>query len=473
MVDREAVLKLLQQRHCVFLKPIFYDDWLKSQPTLASNNLEQHCQALYRHFLNSDITVSSQPVLQNTRIPPKMVLQLQDTTDTSHSLFSLVDDLDKNGKIKRGHLKWIMTDGTRDIMVYELEQVGSMQLLTPFGSKVLITSAQYMNGLLLVKPENMTLLGGQVRALYGDTMEKELQRRFNKKLDEQTTQRRTTSNSISTAQNRANPPKSLSISRTTTTSTSILSPLPSSSSSSSSQSIMRSSSSFQSPEKINSPTSTSRSPSKLSLRTAKRGNSTTKNSNTTTTTTITNHQPITTVQTSTQSVHDVVDYPGAEDLIGKNSKIDRIDDGLSTNKPITVPELRMLLQNIDENKLTEDYDKVTVQIQGCVIRTMKVIPNKGIYLTVELLEHSHDKKIIATFMYNGIDSLYEGYTLEELSQMRKTSGVHTVTEKVFAPLRRRFNNIRAELEIDLTLTMKDDKYGLIRKGIKFTPLPSL
>jgi hypothetical protein len=99
-----------------------------------------------------------------------------------------------------------MTDGAQDIVVYELNKNTTFGLKTPFGSKVndqlgcvicrkanllypsfeqiQITSGEYVNGLLLVKPEHIKLLGGQVKALYGDTMENELLRRYTQRLKE-------------------------------------------------------------------------------------------------------------------------------------------------------------------------------------------------------------------------------------------------------------------------------------------------
>lgn len=136
MAHAELVLDLLKQRHGILLKRTFYDTWYQSQ-SLNTSTPEQLYQSILTHFLNTDIASSSQPSIQRNFLGQRTItLQLQDTLDTSHSLSSLVDALDKNGPIARGSLKWILTDGAQDIVVYELNKNTTFGLKTPFGSKV-------------------------------------------------------------------------------------------------------------------------------------------------------------------------------------------------------------------------------------------------------------------------------------------------------------------------------------------------
>jgi hypothetical protein len=136
MAHAEVVLELLKQRHGILLRRSFYDTWYQSQSTNTSTP-ERLYQLVLTHFLHTDIASSSQPSIQQHGLGKRTItLQLQDTLDTSHSLSTLVEALDKNGPITRGSLKWIMTDGAQDIVVYELNKNATFGLKTPFGSKV-------------------------------------------------------------------------------------------------------------------------------------------------------------------------------------------------------------------------------------------------------------------------------------------------------------------------------------------------
>ncbi|CAO3643534.1 unnamed protein product [Cunninghamella echinulata] len=111
-----------------------------------------------------------------------MILQLKDTIDTTHSLFGLINNLKKGTPIKRGNLKWLLTDGKYDIYVFEMVPNHSINIMTPFGSKFLVSDGIYANGILLVKPENIKYLGGNTPTFNINTMEKELIKRFEERL---------------------------------------------------------------------------------------------------------------------------------------------------------------------------------------------------------------------------------------------------------------------------------------------------
>ncbi|KAI9300585.1 hypothetical protein BJ944DRAFT_272825 [Cunninghamella echinulata] len=188
MFNNDQILSLLQKKKSVVLKNNYYDNWYQ-QSKYSNNNYQssnttvqdQLVQDLYTEFLKTDISLSSEPILQNG-VQKNMILQLKDTVDTTHSLFGLINDLKKGVPIKRGNLKWLLTDGKYDIYVYEMIPNHSINIMTPFGSKFLVSDGIYANGILLVKPENIKYLGGSIPTFNTNTMEKELIKRFEERL---------------------------------------------------------------------------------------------------------------------------------------------------------------------------------------------------------------------------------------------------------------------------------------------------
>ncbi|ORX61801.1 hypothetical protein DM01DRAFT_1332379 [Hesseltinella vesiculosa] len=175
------------EQNGIRIRPNFYEQWERDTPNAEYLTAKQKYDHLFDHFLTDDIGKSCLPCLDpNKRLPSKLILQIQDVTDTSNSLYSLVKSIETDpDNLARGRLKWTMTDGQREIFVYELEQIPNISLTTPFGTKVVIHSALYANGLLLVKPSQFQVLGGKVQSLFGDSMEQELLRRFKFKLESQ------------------------------------------------------------------------------------------------------------------------------------------------------------------------------------------------------------------------------------------------------------------------------------------------
>ncbi|KAI8343867.1 hypothetical protein BC941DRAFT_407192 [Chlamydoabsidia padenii] len=515
MAQAETVLNLFKQRHGVLLKRSFYNNWYQARSGAGSNTPEQLYESMLIHFLNTDIAASSEPILQQQGIGKHMMtLQLQDTLDTSHSLSVLIDALDKKGPISRGNLKWIMTDGAQDIMVYELGKNTLINLKTPFGSKIQITTGQYVDGLLLVKPECMKLLGGQIKVLYGDTMENELLRRYKQRLKDQSSQSRNVSRpsaSIPAYQNRTPINTTITAERQITNTNNLPSTtttrameididddefddlpmddfadfdeLEQQAIGSLSTTLINGVTRPTLPLTDNRSSSIPKRPPSLSLSTKFPKKTSTQsispqNRTTSSSSSKVKSPPIIQLDVSpppslsslnSSTRHTELDF---EDLMMDDDfAFDDLDDPKPpVPKLITVAELRKLLRMVDDDSFTGGYDKVTVKVQGCKLKTMKPIPNKGLYLVAELLdEHSHEQRILVSFVYYGINSLFEGYTVADLHQMKKQHGLSVVREKVFKPLCVRFYSIKAELEIDLMLT-ENDESGLVRKGTKFTVL---
>ncbi|CAO3594085.1 unnamed protein product [Absidia cylindrospora] len=471
-----------------------------------------------------------------------------------------------------------MTDGDRDVIVYELNKIPSMNLKTPFGSKVQITFGHYATGILLVKPENFQLLGGQVPELYGDTMENELLRRYRRQLQLQsntepdgTTTRIaprqvTTSTPISAHQNTRRPTNSTASVATISTAVTnynnrrptvqtTLNAFPQQpnpptgatnsndfdefdefddwpaddfsdlaeleqqattalirASSTTPSNSINTSRNLHSPRPIHGSSSSFAMDDEFSQR---RGLSMDRSSTSTPTSTVSAPKQHSTVSLSTKSKLSVnrkaatsrptyielddtpspplrpqtnpdlqkatiseFDDMGLDSSFWIDDLSQEVNNGNITDQSeapglLSVSELRTLLRSVDDNSFTGSFDKVSVQVKGCQLRKMKPIANEGLYLTVELLEnYSHEKRITVTFKYFGINSSFEGYTLEEIQQIAKKYGEDTVKEKVFMPLKSRFKKIQAVLEIDLMLTEMDKSNTVVRKGINFTPVAS-
>ncbi|KAI8060963.1 hypothetical protein BC940DRAFT_337232, partial [Gongronella butleri] len=135
----DPVLALFKREQGVSLKPEFYEKWRRDAGGGGQGTPQQQYEALLQHFLVSDLGAAVEPFLHDSRrpqLPETMVLQIRDVSDTSHSLLSLVKHLETNPtQLPRGSLKWVMTDGQGELLVYELDRISALKLTTPFGAK--------------------------------------------------------------------------------------------------------------------------------------------------------------------------------------------------------------------------------------------------------------------------------------------------------------------------------------------------
>lgn len=190
------LLRRCKERSGIRLTRDYLQSW-KDQRTSPINDIAMAYTEIVADFLKTDISVSSEPVIPENHgqlpvdtFPPGhlrqgggVVLQIQDTNDISHSALSQLDNLNTGQEWPRGKLRWILSDGTRQVQATEFQTITSLNLKTPFGSKVLIKSCQVRRGMLMLTAENVTLLGGGVPEIYGGNMIKELQTRLKARLN--------------------------------------------------------------------------------------------------------------------------------------------------------------------------------------------------------------------------------------------------------------------------------------------------
>ncbi|CAO3612612.1 unnamed protein product [Cunninghamella blakesleeana] len=196
MIESESILSILKKNKHIVLDTNYYSNCYQKVNRNNEKSQDQLVQEIYTDFLNNDLSETSQPVLQHG-IQKNMVLQLKDTMDTTHSYYSLMNNLKKKVPLKRGTLKWLLTDGKYDLFVFAMAPTLDITLMTPFGSKFLIKDGVYANGILLVKPDDVIYLGGSIPTFDIKLMEKELIKRFEEKLNVVTTnQNPTTTNNM-------------------------------------------------------------------------------------------------------------------------------------------------------------------------------------------------------------------------------------------------------------------------------------
>ncbi|KAF0447594.1 hypothetical protein F8M41_002765 [Gigaspora margarita] len=172
--------------HNVYLQ----DTWLQQHLENANLDNQRLYQAIYNEFLDSDLNKSMKP-----HLPPliedkhkiiigehqPIILQIADIFEVGVSAQSLLDVVNSylSGSMKQGHkyndlsdrqyesiqfprgmLKFQLTDGYQSVDAIEYKPLSNLNLLTPIGIKISVSQALILRGVLLLGPENVTVLGG-------------------------------------------------------------------------------------------------------------------------------------------------------------------------------------------------------------------------------------------------------------------------------------------------------------------------
>lgn len=159
------LIKWCKEKNGVRITKDYLKKWHQSR-TSPSNNTETAYRHILNDFLNEDISDTSEPVIQDTfgdsdletfplghlRQGGGVVLQIQDTIDISHSTLSLLKSISnltlvrqtyrergENEEVEfpRGILRWTLSDGHKQIQAMEMETIPTLNLKTPFGTKVI------------------------------------------------------------------------------------------------------------------------------------------------------------------------------------------------------------------------------------------------------------------------------------------------------------------------------------------------
>ncbi|KAI9315165.1 hypothetical protein BX666DRAFT_1959818 [Dichotomocladium elegans] len=200
-----TLLRLFESRLGIQPREDYITTWQQSRSD-RFKDCEEMYLAVLQDFLNKDMADTCRPSIpphygkESLEIyaPRGTVLQIIDTRDLSHSTQSLLNEMstaaavrqvyvqrasEEDIKFPRGMLRWTLTDGTSQVVGIELKRISDLDLKTPFGCKLHIKNCQVRKGLLYLDPSNVKVLGGQVPALYGNNMLKELERRFKHRLN--------------------------------------------------------------------------------------------------------------------------------------------------------------------------------------------------------------------------------------------------------------------------------------------------
>lgn len=147
------LLRRCRERTCIRLKKEYLQQWKEKRSTPITN-IEAAYDDLIVDFKKTDIALTSEPVIITDHgklpdsFPPDqfyqgVVLQIQDTWDISHSLFSQRNNLKNGLDLPRGMLRWTLSDGTTLVQARETEDIQGVDLMTPFGTKVMYHSFFY------------------------------------------------------------------------------------------------------------------------------------------------------------------------------------------------------------------------------------------------------------------------------------------------------------------------------------------
>ncbi|BDA43617.1 probable recQ-mediated genome instability protein 1 at N-terminal half [Coccomyxa sp. Obi] len=150
----------------VHLKASFVSEALTflGRPTASA---EERVQFVFSHFLTADLNSCGSGCLlanlhsqHNTVLRGRHVLQVDEATDTAACAKHRYD-----GAGAKRCLKLSLTDGRQRAFAFEQQPISTLHTLCPAGLKVAITDAPIKRGMLVLKPENITVLGGEVERL--------------------------------------------------------------------------------------------------------------------------------------------------------------------------------------------------------------------------------------------------------------------------------------------------------------------
>ncbi|ORY97888.1 hypothetical protein BCR43DRAFT_523989 [Syncephalastrum racemosum] len=193
-MEVNALWNALEKRYRIRARKRWIDAWLSRQERRVDR--ETAVNQLYNEFLNSDMAEISRPVLDPANMEDEIVLQIKDTLDLNHSALSLLGCIatvapvrqvytrrsNSDIKFPRGILRWTLTDGHNEILAIETKRIPSLELKTPFGCKIRVKRPTMVQGVLLLRPSNVDVLGGQVCDFFQGGMVNEIERRLKHRL---------------------------------------------------------------------------------------------------------------------------------------------------------------------------------------------------------------------------------------------------------------------------------------------------
>ncbi|XP_010460418.1 PREDICTED: recQ-mediated genome instability protein 1-like [Camelina sativa] len=126
----------------------------------------KHC---FEQFMFSDMNICGGGILPRNvasmnriELPGPFVLQVDEIVNIGCPLKGRYENA--NAGLKRG-LKLSMTDGVQRVFGMEYRPIKDLQVLSPAGLKIVVSSVQIRHGLLMLVPEIVEVLGGMVEEL--------------------------------------------------------------------------------------------------------------------------------------------------------------------------------------------------------------------------------------------------------------------------------------------------------------------
>lgn len=146
---------------------------------------------LYQQFLHADLRDVGEPAemqpnsARGVAVAISGVLQVMDVLEIGESalsLLSIIQDLrksssDPNGvdlnaavRFPRKMLRFVLTDGTTEIIAFEYRPIRQLDIYLPLGLKINVKAAPIARGVMFLDPQNIDILGGQIDGLNEDSL---------------------------------------------------------------------------------------------------------------------------------------------------------------------------------------------------------------------------------------------------------------------------------------------------------------
>ncbi|KAK3236805.1 recQ-mediated genome instability protein 1, variant 2 [Cymbomonas tetramitiformis] len=140
---------------------------LSTHPSFGTSSLQDQVEQCYVQFLTCDMNTAgagSLPNLQalhNTELPGRFVLQVDEMVNVGADAKERYKNTNSNTRC----LKLSLTDGVARVQALEYRYITALHIHSPAGLKIAITDATVRRGMLLLQPDNVQILGGEVERL--------------------------------------------------------------------------------------------------------------------------------------------------------------------------------------------------------------------------------------------------------------------------------------------------------------------
>ena len=139
-------------------------DWLRSCLDYISSTSPQSTELLQTQILFSDLSSLITQSVFDTNHSSQFLAQINDIQEIGISKQSLLGQI-QNKSVQRQMLKLTLTDGISQFFGVELEHIHNIRIDMLLGAKIIINGCKLSRGVMLLKNENITFVGGHVEEL--------------------------------------------------------------------------------------------------------------------------------------------------------------------------------------------------------------------------------------------------------------------------------------------------------------------